>query len=157
MLIVHLLIIEAIRTKANLRIDMNNTKYSDIEIEILLFGKWRFDRSGEKITIEFRDDMTYEKTSIQTLIFSKVKELITGNKFIGIWYVSDKKLYLNVKNVPKSIFNFEIPLAFKVSIADIMATLGSVFMPEKYEVMRINSSKFRIMDKEESIIGTKIK
>lgn len=136
---------------------MNNSKHSDIEIELLLFGKWRYDKSGEKITIEFKDDMTYEQTTIQTLIFSKPKELITGNKLIGVWYVSNKQLYLNVKNVPKSIFNLEIPLAFKISIGDMVASLGSVFMPEKYEVMRINSSKFLIMDKEQTIIGTKIK
>ncbi|BAZ23312.1 hypothetical protein NIES4073_42000 [Kalymmatonema gypsitolerans NIES-4073] len=136
---------------------MNNSKHSDIEIELLLFGKWRYDRSGEKITIEFKDDMTYEQTTIQTLIFSKPKELIIGNKFIGVWYVSNKQLYLNIKNVPKSIFNLEIPLAFKVPLADMVASLGSVFMPEKYEVMRINSSKFLIMDKEQTIIGTKIK
>lgn len=71
---------------------MSNSKHSDIEIEILLFGKWRFDRSSEKVTIEFKDDMTYEQTTVQTLLFSKPKELITGNKFTGVWYVSQKKI-----------------------------------------------------------------
>ena len=100
--------------------------------------------------------MTYEQTRVQILLFSKPKELITGNKFTGVWYVSKEKLYLNVKNMPKSFFNFQIPLAFKISIADIIATLGSVFMPEIYEVITINTSKFVIKDKEQSIIGTKI-
>ncbi|MBP5974293.1 hypothetical protein HW132_16495 [Brasilonema sp. CT11] len=136
---------------------MNNSKHSDVEIEILLLGKWRFNTSSEKITIEFKDDMTYEQTKIQTFLFSKPKELLTGNKFTGVWYVNQKKLYLNVRSMPKSYLNLKIPLAFKISIADIVATLGSVFVPEIYEVMRINSSKFLIMDKEESIIGTKIK
>lgn len=135
---------------------MSNSKHSDIEIEILLLGKWRFDTSSEKITIEFKDDMTYEQTRVQILLFSKPKELITGNKFSGVWYVSQKKLYLNLKNMPKSFLNLRIPLAFKISIADMVATLGSVFMAESYEVIRINSSKFLLKDKEESIIGTKI-
>ncbi|MBW4629705.1 MAG: hypothetical protein KME49_30390 [Brasilonema octagenarum HA4186-MV1] len=136
---------------------MNNSKHSDVEIEILLLGKWRFNTSSEKVTIEFKDDMTYEQTKIQTFLFSKPKELLTGNKFTGVWYVNQKKLYLNVRSMPKSYLNLRIPLAFKIYIADIVATLGSVFMPEIYEIMRINSSKFLIMDKEESIIGTKIK
>ncbi|MBD2508783.1 hypothetical protein H6G91_16080 [Nostoc muscorum FACHB-395] len=135
---------------------MSNSKHSDIEIEILLFGKWRFDTSSEKVTIEFKDDMTYEQTTVQTLLFSKPKELITGNKFTGVWYVSQKKLYLNVKTMPKSFLNLRIPLVFKISIADMIATLSSVLMVENYEVMRINSSKFLIKDKEQSIIGTKI-
>ncbi|MEH2147527.1 hypothetical protein [Nostoc sp.] len=135
---------------------MNNSKHSDIEIEILLLGKWRFDTSSEKITIEFRDDMTYEQTRVQTLLFSKPKELITGNKFTGVWYVSQKKLHLNVRTMPKSFFNLKIPLAFKISLADIVATLGSVFISENYEVIRINSSKFFIKDQEQSIIGTKL-
>jgi hypothetical protein len=135
---------------------MNNSKHSDIEIEILLFGKWRFDRSSEKVTIEFKDDMTYEQTTVQTLLFSKPKELITGNKFTGVWYVSQKKLYLNVKTMPKSFLNLRIPLVFKISIADMIATLSSVLMVENYEVMRINSSKFLMKDKEQSILGTKI-
>ncbi|WP_392479133.1 hypothetical protein [Nostoc sp. C110] len=135
---------------------MTNSKHSDIEIEILLFGKWRFDTSSEKVTIEFKDDMTYEQTTVQTLLFSKPKELITGNKFTGVWYVSQKKLYLNVKTMPKSFLNLRIPLVFKISIADMIATLSSVLMVENYEVMRINSSKFLIKDKEQSIIGTKI-
>ncbi|MCC5615462.1 hypothetical protein LC605_10350 [Nostoc sp. CHAB 5836] len=135
---------------------MSNSKHSDLEIELLLLGKWRFNTDSEKITIEFKDDMTYEQTKIQTLLFSKPKELITGNKFTGVWYVSQKKLYLNVKKLPKSFLNFHIPLAFKISIGDMVATLSSVFTPENYEVMRINSSKFLIKDKEQSIMGTKI-
>ncbi|MBN3898593.1 MAG: hypothetical protein HWQ41_25990 [Nostoc sp. NOS(2021)] len=135
---------------------MSNSKHSDIEIEILLLGKWRFNTSSEKITIEFKDDMTYEQTRVQTLLFSKPKELLTGNKFTGVWYVSQKKLHLNVKSMPKSFLNLKIPLAFKISIADMVATLGSVFMAENYEVIRINSYKFLIKDKEESIIGTKL-
>ncbi|MFN6488009.1 MULTISPECIES: hypothetical protein [unclassified Nostoc] len=137
---------------------MSNSKHSDIEIEILLLGKWRFDTHSEKITIEFKDDMTYEETKIQILLFSRPKELLTGNKFTGVWYVSQKKLYLNVKTMPKSFFNFKIPLAFKISLADIVGTFGSVFMPESYEVIRINSSKFLIKDEKEkqSIIGTKL-
>ncbi|MEH1788003.1 hypothetical protein [Nostoc sp.] len=135
---------------------MDNSKHSDIEIEILLLGKWRFDTSSEKITIEFRDDMTYEQTKVQILLFSKPKELITGNKFTGVWYVSQKKLHLNVRTMPRSFFNFKIPLAFKISLADIAATLASVFIPENYDVIRINSSKFFIKDKEQSIIGTKL-
>ncbi|MEH1817591.1 MAG: hypothetical protein V7L31_00585 [Nostoc sp.] len=135
---------------------MDNSRHSDIEIEILLLGKWRFDTSSEKITIEFRDDMTYEQTRVQILLFSRPKEIITGNKFTGVWYVSQKKLYLNVRAMPSSFFNFRIPLAFKISLADIAATLASVFIPEHYDVIRINSSKFFIKDKEQSIIGTKL-
>ncbi len=136
---------------------MSNSNLSDIDIEILLFGKWRFDTSWEKITIQFKDDMTYEQTRIQTFILLKPKELITGNKFAGVWYVSERRLHLNVKTVSKSLLNLHIPLVFKVSIADMIASLGSMFLTEKYEVIKINSSKFIIMDKEQSIIGTKIK
>ena len=135
---------------------MSNSKHSDIEMEILLLGKWRYDTFSEKVTIEFKDDMTYEQTKIQILLFSKPKELITGNKFTGVWYISQKKLYLSVKTMPKSFLNLKIPLVFEISIADIVATLGSVFMSENYEVMRINSSKFLIKNAEQSIIGTKI-
>ncbi|MBD2561219.1 MULTISPECIES: hypothetical protein [Nostoc] len=135
---------------------MSNSKHSDIEIEILLLGKWRFDTYSEKITIEFKDDMTYEQNRVQILLFSKPKEFLTGNKFTGVWYVTQKKLHLNVRTMPKSFFNLKVPLAFKISLADMIATLGSVFMPENYEVLRINSSKFLIKDKEQSIIGTRI-
>ncbi|MEH2284574.1 MAG: hypothetical protein V7K90_25175 [Nostoc sp.] len=135
---------------------MSNSKHSDIEIEILLLGKWRFDTHSEKITIEFKDDMTYEQTRVQILLFSKPKELLTGNKFTGVWYVSQKKLHLNVRTMPKSFFNLKVPLALKISLADIVATLGSVFIPENYEVIRINSSKFFIKNQEQSIIGTKL-
>jgi hypothetical protein len=136
---------------------MSNTKLSDVEIEILLFGKWRYDTSSEKITIQFKDDMTYEQTRIQTFFLSKPKELITGNKFTGVWYITERTLYLNLKTVPKSFLNLKIPLAFNISIADMIASLGSIFLTEKYQVTKINSSKFLIMDKEQSIIGTKIK
>jgi hypothetical protein len=51
----------------------------------------------------------------------------------------------------------KIPLAFNISIADMIATLGSIFITEKYQIIDINSSKFLIMDKDQSIIGTKIK
>ena len=33
---------------------MNNMNLSDTEIEILLFGKWRFNTNWEKISIEFK-------------------------------------------------------------------------------------------------------
>jgi hypothetical protein len=136
---------------------MTNSKHTDIEIEILLLGKWRFDTSSEKITIEFKDDMTYEQTRVQMLLFSKPKELLTGNKFTGVWYVREKKLHLNLRSMPKSFFNFRIPLAFKISMADIVATLNSILIPENYEVIKINDSKFLIKDQEELIIGTKLK
>lgn len=136
---------------------MSNDNLSDIEIEVLLFGKWRFDTSWEKVTILFKDDMTYEQTRIQTFILSKPKELLVGNKFTGVWYVSDKRLHLNLKTVPKSFFNLRIPLAFNISIADMVTSLSSIFVTEKYEVIQINSSKFLMRDKEESIIGIKIK
>ena len=51
--------------------------------------------------IEFKDDMTYRQTRVQMLFFSKPKELITGNTFTGIWYVSRKKLHLDVRTMPK--------------------------------------------------------
>lgn len=135
---------------------MNNSNLSDIEIENLFFGKWRFDTRWEKISIEFKDDMTYEQTRIQTFILDKPSEFITGNKFTGVWHVSERKLCFNVKTVPKSLFNLHIPLLFTVSLADITARFGSVFITEKYEVIKIDSSKFLMMDGDESIIGTKI-
>jgi|GEM_PF-1653150 len=135
---------------------MNNINLSDTEIEILLFGKWRFDTSWEKISIVFKDDMTYEQTRVQTFILSKPRELLTGNKFNGVWYVNDGKLHLNIKSVPKSLLNLEIPLVFKVSIADMIANFGSLFITESYKILEINSSKFLMMDAEQSIIGTKL-
>ncbi|UKO96125.1 hypothetical protein [Nostoc sp. UHCC 0870] len=135
---------------------MSNSKHSDLEIEILLLGKWRFDTSSEKINIQFNNDMTYEQTRIQTFFFNKPRELITGNQFTGIWYVSEGKLHLNVRKLPKSLLNLEIPLMFKISMADIFATLSSMFIPENYEVISINSSKFIMQDKEQSILGLKI-
>lgn len=62
------------------RKQMNNMNLSDTEIEILLFGKWRFNTNWEKISIEFKDNMTYEQTRIQTFLLSKTSEFITGNK-----------------------------------------------------------------------------
>jgi hypothetical protein len=136
-----------------------SSNISDIDIELLFFGKWRFNTSWEKITILFKDDMTYEETVIQTFIYSKPKEIVTGNKFTGVWYVNDKKLHLIVKSMPTSFFNFKIPLAFKLPIADIVAICSSMLKTEKYEVMKINSSKFIIMDREkdQAITGLKIK
>ncbi|BAZ70590.1 MAG: hypothetical protein KME28_09805 [Pelatocladus maniniholoensis HA4357-MV3] len=135
---------------------MSNSDLCDIDIEVLLFGKWRFDTSKEKISVEFKTDMTYEQIRVQTFISSKPKELLTGNKFNGVWYINDRVLYLNLKSIPKSPFNLQIPLFFKVSFGDILATFGSLFITEKYEVIQINNSKFVIKDGEESIIGTKI-
>lgn len=135
---------------------MSSSKHSDIEMEILLLGKWRFNTSAEKITIEFKDDMTYLQTRIQILFFSKPKELITGTKFTGMWYVSQKRLYLNVKSMPNSFLNIKAPLDIEISLADIVATINSVFLPEDYEVRRINKSQFLLKDKKESIMGTKI-
>ncbi len=100
--------------------------------------------------------MTYEQTRIETFILSKPREFITGNKFNGVWHVSERKLWLNVKSIPNSIFNFQIPLLSKVSVADMAARFGSMFMTEKYEVIEINSFKFLIMDVDESIVGTRI-
>ncbi len=139
-----------------LKIEINNSNLSDIEIENLLFGKWRYDTRWEKISIVFKDNMTYEQTRIQTFILDKPREFITGNKFTGVWHVSERKLCFNVKTVPKSLFNFPIPLLSRVSVADMAARFGSVFRTEKYEVIKIDSSKFLMMDGDESIIGTKI-
>ncbi|MDF5723233.1 MAG: hypothetical protein PUP91_22720 [Rhizonema sp. PD37] len=135
---------------------MSNLNLSDTDIEILLFGKWRFDKSGEKVSILFKDDMTFEETIIQTFLFSKPKELLTGNKFNGTWYVSNRKLNLNIRSIPKSVFNFQIPLFFKISLADIIASVGSIFVTQNYEIVEINSSKFLVKDVDQSIIGTKI-
>jgi hypothetical protein len=135
--------------------DMTNSNLTDIDIEILLIGKWRFNTAWEKISIEFKDDMTYRQTKIQTFILSKPKEIITGNKFMGVWHVSERKLHLNVKNVPQSIFNLQIPILNKVSVADMIAILGSLFLTEKYEIVKINSSKFLIMDADTAIVGAK--
>ncbi|MGJ5673967.1 MAG: hypothetical protein ACR9NN_10210 [Nostochopsis sp.] len=135
---------------------MTNSDLSDIDIEVLLFGKWRFNTSQEKISIEFKTDMTYEQIRVQTFISSKPKELLTGNKFNGVWYINDKVLYLNLKTIPKSPFNLQIPLFFKIYLGDIIATFSSLFLNEKYEILKINSSKFVIKNGEESMIATKI-
>ncbi|NET01404.1 MAG: hypothetical protein F6K61_12695 [Sphaerospermopsis sp. SIO1G1] len=136
---------------------MSPSKHSDIDIEVLLLGKWRFNTASEKVTIEFRDDMTYVQTRIQTLLASKPKELITGTKFTGIWYVSKKILYFNLKSMPNSFLNIKAPLDIEISLADIVVTVSSVFMPEDYEVRRINKSQFLLKNDQQSIIGTKIR
>ena len=131
-------------------------KHSDIEIEVLLFGKWRFNTDWEKNFIEFKQDMTYEQTKIQTFILYKPSELITGNKFTGVWYVNDAGLYLIPKNVSKSFFNFQLPLLPRVYLADIITSIASIFMTKKYEVLEINGSRFLIKDVDKSLIGIKV-
>lgn len=129
---------------------------SDTDIEILLFGKWRFDIDLEKNVIEFKDNMTYERTTIQTFILSKPKELITGNKFTGVWYVDDRRLCLIVKTVPKSVFNLQLPILSRISLADTVAAIASLFITEQYKVIEINNSKFIMGDKDKSFVGVKI-
>ncbi|BAZ09541.1 hypothetical protein NIES4071_13500 [Calothrix sp. NIES-4071] len=128
---------------------------SDTDIEILLFGKWRFDIDLEKNAIEFKDNMTYERTTIQTFILSKPKELITGNKFTGVWYVDDGRLCLIVKTVPKSVFNLQLPILPRVSLADGVAAITSLFVTEQYKVIEINNSQFIMSDKNKSFVGVK--
>ena len=135
---------------------MNNMNLSDTEIEILLFGKWRFNTDWEKISIEFKDDMTYEQTKIQTFLLSKPSELITGNKFTGVWHVNDRRLSLILKTVPKSFFNLRLLILSKVDLADMIASVCSIFITETYEVIDINSSKFIINGKNQRITGIKI-
>ncbi|BAY22820.1 hypothetical protein NIES2100_25840 [Calothrix sp. NIES-2100] len=130
---------------------------SDIEIEVLLFGKWRFNTDWEKISIEFKDDMTYEQSRIQTFILSKPRELITGNKFNGVWYVNDGKLCLILKTVPKSFLNLQLAILPKVFLADMVVSIASLFLTEKYELTEINNSKFIIKDEQQPIVATKIK
>lgn len=135
---------------------MSKINLSDTEIEILLLGKWRFETDWEKISIQFKDDMTYEQSRIQTFILSKPRELITGNKFFGIWHVNDRRLYFTLRSLPKSIFNFQIPILSKVYLADMAASLISLFITEKYEIIQINSSKFVIQDMDKSFVAIKI-
>ncbi|WP_066379765.1 hypothetical protein [Anabaena sp. CA = ATCC 33047] len=136
---------------------MNNINLlSDTEIEKLLLGKWRFDTDSEKIFLEFRQDMTYEQTRIQTFLLSKPKEYITGHKFTGVWHVNESKLCLIVKNLPKSMLNLHLSVLFKVSVADIVASFISLFVCESYQVVKIDSSTFIIQDGKQSIIGTKL-
>ena len=99
---------------------MNNMNLSDTEIEILLFGKWRFNTDWEKISIEFKDDMTYEQTRIQTFLLSKPREFITGNKFTGVWHVNDRRLCLILKTVPKSFFNLRLLILSKGEQCDFV-------------------------------------
>ncbi|MCL6750006.1 hypothetical protein KBT16_03040 [Nostoc sp. CCCryo 231-06] len=129
---------------------------SDIEIEVLLFGKWRFNTDWEKIFIEFKQDMTYEQTKIQTFILSKPSELIAGNKFTGVWCVNDARLCLIAKTVPKSIFNFQLPILPRVYLGDIITSITSAFITEKYEVIEVNRSRFLISDVDKSFVGIKV-
>ena len=135
---------------------MNNMNLSDTEIEILLFGKWRFNTNWEKISIEFKDDMTYEQTRIQTFLLSKPRELITGNKFTGVWHVNDRRLCLIVKTIPKSFFNLQLLILSKVYLADMIASVCSIFITENYEVIEINRLKFIISHKNQIIAARKI-
>ena len=135
---------------------MNNMNLSDTEIEILLFGKWRFNTNWEKVSIEFKDNMTYEQTRIQTFILSKPSEFITGNKFTGVWHVNDRRLCLIVKTVPKSFFNLRLLILSKVDLADMIASIYSIFIIENYEVIEINRSEFIISNNNQRITGKKI-
>jgi hypothetical protein len=135
---------------------MNNMNLSDTEIEILLFGKWRFNTNWEKNSIVFKDNMTYEQTRIQTFLLSKPSELITGNKFTGVWHVNDRRLCLIVKTVPKSFFNLQLLILSKVDLADMIASIYSIFITENYKVIEINKLKFIISNKNQIIAGTKI-
>lgn len=133
-----------------------NMNISDVEIEKLLFGKWRFNTDWEIIYVDLKKDMTYEQTRIQTFILSKPMELLTGNKFEGTWYVNERRLFFNVKTVPKSALNLRLPWLTKLNIANTAANISSLFIAEKYKVVKINSSKFLIMDKDKSFVGTKV-
>ncbi|MDZ8224124.1 hypothetical protein [Nostoc sp. ChiVER01] len=135
---------------------MNNMNLSDTEIEMLLFGKWRFNTNWEKISIEFKNNMTYEQTRIQTFLLSKPSEFITGNKFTGVWHVNDRRLCLIVKTVPKSFFNLQLLILSKVDLADMIASIYSIFITENYEVIKIDKSKFLISNNNQRITGIKI-
>ncbi|WP_243147623.1 hypothetical protein [Scytonema sp. UIC 10036] len=135
---------------------IKNMNLSDVEIEILLFGKWRFNTDWEKFSISFKDDMTYEQTRIQTFFLSKPRELITGNKFTGVWHINDRKLCLIVKTVPKSFFNFQLPVLPKVHLADMVASVSSLLRTEVYEIIQINNSYFLARDVDKFLVGTKV-
>ncbi|WP_292736199.1 hypothetical protein [Nostoc sp. JL31] len=135
---------------------MSNMNLSDTEIEMLLIGKWRFNTNWEKNSIEFKDNMTYEQTRIQTFLLSKPREFITGNKFTGVWHVNDRRLCLIVKTVPKSFFNLQILILSRVNLADMIASIYSIFVTENYEVIEIDKLKFLISDKNHRIAGIKI-
>ena len=135
---------------------MNKKNLSDTEMEILLLGKWRFNTNWEKISIEFKDNMTYEQTKIQTFLLSKPSEFITGNKFTGVWHVNDKRLCLIVKTVPKSFFNLQLLILSKVDLADMIVSIYSIFITENYKIIEINKLKFLISDKNQIIAGIKI-
>ncbi|BAZ54031.1 hypothetical protein NIES4103_67160 [Nostoc sp. NIES-4103] len=136
---------------------MSNISLSDKEIENLLCGKWRFNTDWEKFYIEFKDDMTYEQTRIQTFILSKPRELITGNKFTGVWHVDERTLCLMVKSIPKFIFNLDLPKLSKNYILNKVVSVGSSLLNEKYEIWEINNYEFFIKYNSELFIGTKIK
>ncbi|MGB6301419.1 MAG: hypothetical protein WBF90_35280, partial [Rivularia sp. (in: cyanobacteria)] len=74
----------------------------------------------------------------------------------GTWYVNERRLCFNVDKVPKSSFNLRLPWLTKFNIADTVVNLGSIFITEKYKVVKINSSKFLITDKDKSFVGTKM-
>ncbi len=135
---------------------MNNIILSDKEIETLLVGKWRYNTDFEKIFLEFKDDMTYEQTRIQTYFLSKPKEYITGNKFAGVWHVNDRKVSLILKRLPKSILNLQLSKLLKLSFADMVVSFNSLLFIENYQITKINNSKFSIMDEDELIVATKI-
>ncbi|MFL9454169.1 hypothetical protein AB0758_24125 [Tolypothrix bouteillei VB521301_2] len=141
------------RSKIELAENMN---LSDVEIEILLLGKWRFNTDWEKFAISFADDMTYEQTRIQTFFLSKPKELLTGNKFAGTWHINDRKLCLIVKTVPQSFLNFQLPVLPRIHFADMLASVSSVFRTEVYEIIQINSSHFLVRDVDRFLVGTKV-
>ncbi len=129
---------------------------SDRDIEKLLIGKWRYNTDKEKVCLEFYQDMTYEQTRIQTYFLSKPKEYITGNKFTGVWHVNDKKLSLILKSIPNSIFNLHLSELLKFTVADMVASLNSLFFIENYQIIKINNSEFIIMDEDELIFITKV-
>ncbi|MGB3639972.1 MAG: hypothetical protein WBA39_20715 [Rivularia sp. (in: cyanobacteria)] len=135
---------------------MKNIILSDKEIETLLVGKWRYNTDFEKIFLEFKDDMTYEQTRIQTYFLSKPKEYITGNKFAGVWHVNDRKVSLILKRLPKSILNLQLSKLLKLSVADMVASFNSLLFIENYQITKINNSKFSIMDEDELIVATKM-
>ncbi|GAX34068.1 hypothetical protein [Nodularia sp. NIES-3585] len=135
---------------------MNNHSITDIEIEKFLIGKWRFNKDWEINSIKFKDDMTYEQIKVQTFILNKPSELITGHNFTGLWYVNERRLCLNLKRVPNSFFNLQLPILSQIDFADMAARLTSLFITEKYEVININSTQFLMKDVNKSIVGIKI-
>lgn len=74
----------------------------------------------------------------------------------GVWHVNDKILSLSVKTVPKSFFNLRLLILSKVDLADMIASIYSIFITESYEVIEIDKLKFLISDKNQRIAGIKI-